>query len=75
MAKISFGKSGFKFTEAFHISVAKWIFYVSNKGMFLAHFNVVLDQLLGCILCLYTLNFVFVGIFRVLVEQSISIAV
>jgi hypothetical protein len=57
------------------VAVSIWVFNISDKGMILAHFDIVISKLILIMLVLCTFNFVLVCVFGVLIEVGLSLAV
>jgi hypothetical protein len=64
-----------EFLVSLEVTVSIWVFDISDKGMILAHFDIVISKLILIMLVLCTFNFVLVCVFGVLIEVGLSLAV
>ena len=64
-----------EFLVSLEVTVSIWVFDISDKGMILAHFDIVISKLILIMLVLCTFNLVLVCVFRVLIEVRLSLAV
>ena len=64
-----------EFLVSLEVTVSIWVFDISDKGMILAHFDIVISKLILIMLVLCSFNLILVCIFGVLVEVGLSLTV